>query len=110
MKSRPVSHRDMTLRSPREILTHLAFVAWALTLPAGTAALVVGATRPSPTALVLGSAAVLGFGLLHRFARRPLGFAALLEELRRNPFKPARKPVPETASPAERCAIDGCGL
>lgn len=113
MKSRPRSQRDMTLRSPREIATHLAFAAYLLALPLGTVALVAGTARSSATGISLGMAALVAFALLHLFARRALGFGTILLELKRNPFKTARQAEPSAPSttPKAACGDSGvCGL
>lgn len=113
MKSRPISQRDMTLRSPREIVTHVAFAAYVLALPVGAAGLGVGLAQQSLGAICGGAAALLVFGALHVFARRPLGFDAVLLEIKRNPFKATRQTTPSPAdAPAEpsRCASGSGGL
>ena len=110
MKSRPLAQRDMTLRSPREIAAHVAFAAYVLALPASGAALAVSAWRSSLPALCAGAALLLGFGLLHLLARRPLDFAGVLQEMKRNPFKPARQPVSDGPAASNGCASGSCGL
>lgn len=112
MSSRPLAHRDTTLRSPREIAAHLAFALYVVLPPLGVAAVLIGLTQPNPPAGWLGGTALAAFAALHLFARHTFGFAAIAKELKRNPFKPKRPtpsaPAPE--QPAARCESGTCGL
>ncbi|MFT3830607.1 MAG: hypothetical protein QM691_12970 [Opitutaceae bacterium] len=99
-----VSHRNTALRPPREILARLAFAAYVLALPAGVLAFAWGTTHGRPAWQIAGGAAGAVFAALHFFARQPLGFSAVVQDLKRNPFKAAAASCPSgDEAPACRC-------
>ena len=107
MKSRPIARRDMSTRSPREAVARVALLVYLLSPVCGLAGLAWGVHRQSAGALTAGTLGLGIFVLLHVFARSAWDFAGLLAELKRNPFKPERRP---DAAHSGSCTDNSCGL
>ncbi|HLP08726.1 MAG TPA: hypothetical protein VK178_11215 [Opitutaceae bacterium] len=106
-----ISQRNTALRSPREIVARLGFAAYVLALPAGGFAFAWGATHSHPALQIVGGAAVVVFAALHVFGRKPLGFSAVVQELKRNPFKAGARDSGAAAGEAcvEKTGCRSCG-
>ena len=94
-----IAQRNLETRSSREVVSRLVFALYIVSLPAALILCALGASRHAAGLLVAAGIVAATFVLIHLFARGPLGFASILSELKRNPFKPARSAAPESTTP-----------
>ncbi|HLP02112.1 MAG TPA: hypothetical protein VK163_08805 [Opitutaceae bacterium] len=106
-----VSQRNTALRTPREIVARLGFAAYVLALPAGVFLFAWGAMHNLPRLQLAGGGAAVLFAALHVFARKALGFSAVVQELKRNPFKaePRDSGAASTGACVENTGCRSCG-
>jgi hypothetical protein len=81
------TRRNTAVRPPREVAARFAFALYVLAIPAGLLALAWGTAHANPSLQIAGGASFALAAGLHVFARRPLDFSEIVQELKRNPFK-----------------------
>jgi len=87
---KPVSVRRTDVQPSGEILRRLGALVYVLSSVAGPILTIVGLTQGRPALKIAGFCLIVTWLTLHFFARRWLRLGHLADELRRNPFKPAR--------------------